>query len=259
MGRAVANRFAGEGPLLLADRNPASLDAVKGDLGARTEATCTPVDVTDPTAVKALAAQAGDGFRNLVVTAGLSPTMGEATDIVNVNIVGMARVLEAFEPLAGEGSVAVCFASIAGHGPLDPAVAKVLAEPLAPDFMDRLAEVSPMATTEPGAAYGTSKAGVISLVGRSAAAWGARGARILSLSPGIIDTPMGAQEMEHQPVMADMIKQTPLGRQGRPEEIAEVVYFLCSPLASYMTGCDILVDGGFQGWSNAMAAQMAGG
>ncbi len=82
------------------------------------------------------------------------------------------------------------------------------------------------------------------LVRKTAAAWGRRGARILSLSPGINDTPMNrADEAEH-PIMQDIIKNSPLGRRGSPEEVANVVSFLVSDAASYMTGSDVLVDGG---------------
>ena len=94
-------------------------------------------------------------------------------------------------------------------------------------------------------AYIVSKHGVRRYVRRAAAGWGARQARIVSVSPGIIDTPMGNQEAAAQPLMAGMVTQTPLPRVGAADEVAAVACFLASREASFVSGCDILVDGGF--------------
>jgi NAD(P)-dependent dehydrogenase (short-subunit alcohol dehydrogenase family) len=85
---------------------------------------------------------------------------------------------------------------------------------------------------------------VIRLAVRAAAAWGARGARIVSLSPGIVDTGMGRREYAAQPLMKTMVERTPLGRMGEADEIAAVAAFLVSDAASFITGTDLLVDGG---------------
>jgi len=79
-----------------------------------------------------------------------------------------------------------------------------------------------------------------------APAWGARDARLVSLSPGVIDTEMGRSELAAQTAaMESIIAATPVGkRMGRAAEIASVVAFLCSDAASFVSGVDLLVDGG---------------
>jgi NAD(P)-dependent dehydrogenase (short-subunit alcohol dehydrogenase family) len=77
-----------------------------------------------------------------------------------------------------------------------------------------------------------------------AADWGARGGRVVSLSPGLINTSMGRREAAGQPIMAKLLEVTALGREGQADEIAAVVAFLASSGASFISGTDVLVDGG---------------
>ena len=194
-------------------------------------------DLTDPEPLRALAAQV-DHLEALVVTAGVSPSMATGEVILDVDLVGMARVLDAFDHLVGPGTVAVCVASMAGHMmTLPPELTEVLDRPL-----DREAVVG--LTDDPSMAYVYSKQGVMRLVRRSAPSWGQRGARIVSVSPGVVETPMGAAEMAAGNGTSDMAAASSLGRAARVEELANVIAFLCSDAASYVTGTDVLVDGG---------------
>ncbi len=108
----------------------------------------------------------------------------------------------------------------------------------------------------PRMAYPLSKRAVQLYAAAMAPAFGKMGARIVSLSPGIIDTDMARLEGRAGPEMARMIEVTPLGRSGNPAEIASVVSFLASPAASYINGTDILVDGGTVAGINAAGGVM---
>lgn len=193
-------------------------------------------DVTDRASVAAVAATV-DRLDALVVTAGLSPALAGARAILDVNLAGTATVLDVFDPLVGEGTVGVCLASMAGH--LGDWSAEVLAA-----LDDPVGAPAAGLTDDAATAYLVSKLGVIRLVRRLAVSWGRRGARIASISPGVVATPMGEAELASETGSREIVAMSALGRTARPEEIAAVIAFVCSPAASFLTGTDLLVDGG---------------
>jgi NAD(P)-dependent dehydrogenase (short-subunit alcohol dehydrogenase family) len=240
MGKAIVQLLARRGKLIVADVNKSAADVVAQEVGAQ----AVRCDLLDEDSIDALVAKTGK-LGTLVVTAGLSPSMADGTRIFNVNLPGMAYVLEAFQKIISPDSVAVCFASIAGHlfVPTDSHVLKLIDDPLSPTIVQDLIDVG-VDIRDSATAYGYSKHGVIRLCKRKAAKWGECGARIISVSPGIVDTAMGDLEFRNQPAMKDMVAATPLKRVGRAGEIAAAVDFLTSSKASFITGIDLLVDGG---------------
>jgi NAD(P)-dependent dehydrogenase (short-subunit alcohol dehydrogenase family) len=212
-------------------------------------------DLTDASVVAKLVdeVRARGEFGALVHTAGLSPTMAGWREIMSVDLVATAALLDAFLPLVGPGSAAVCIASVSGHmGGSDPKLDAVLRDPLAPDFLDAYRALTPD-EPDPGWTYACAKRGVIQLCARAAVPWGARGGRVVSVSPGLIDTGMGRQELAEQEIIPWMVGMTPLSSTrvdsevplpGRIDDIARAVAFLCSDDAAFISGCDILVDGG---------------
>ena len=257
MGKACARLLVKQGAVIIADVKEREIEAAAAELrGGGGEVTAAICDVSSAASVAALAqkAAAAGQVQALVHTAGLSPTMADGPRIMNVNLVGSALIEQAFLPLMAPGGGAVLIASMAGHTAQHGASCfSVLEDPLKPDLAGRLEAVTGVGAIDPGASYGLSKQGVIQLCQRVVSAWARRGARINSISPGLIDTNMGRLEAAHQEMMAVMLQKTPAGRWGTAEEIAQVAVFLCSEQASFVTGIDILVDGGM---TNALLREM---
>ena len=246
MGKATAEIVGYYGTVLLADISEERLAATKDELAAKgiTDVHYTTVDITSKENVEALAQKAASlgTLKGLVHTAGISPTMGDAAKILDVNFTGTLNVLHAFYPLATAGTSAVLVSSMSGYmvppqGPHMEAIRNPFAE-------NTVAQLTAFAQNNSGAAYTFSKLAVQVIAEHAAWDWGQKGARINSLSPGTINTSMGRQEAQQSQQMAQLLAITPLQREGEASEIATAIDFLLSDGASYITGIDLRVDGG---------------
>ena len=247
MGMAIARRLGQHHRLLLADRNALHLEGQLAALHAEGhQATGAVCDITKTSDVERFLAEIErqGGFQALAHVAGLSPSMGDWAAIMSVNLIGAALIELVLRPCAGKGAAAVFISSLAAHiSPPPPDILALLDEPLAPGLLGALqAKLGAAATSS--LAYQHSKFALNRLCVRGAAIWGRAGARINSVSPGLIATPMGALEFERQPMKYDLLEKTPLQREGTMIEIADAVEFLLSSRASFISGSDLLVDGG---------------
>lgn len=252
MGTAVARRIGSGRTVILADASPARLDAAVDALTAEGYAARGVVtDVSDRASVRALVHAAAEAGRveAVVHTAGVSAATSTPREILEVDLLGTVHVIEEFESVATRGTSLVCIASMAGHAatlsPHDEAA-------LATTPADRLLSLKLLSTVEddPIQAYLLAKRGNHVRVQAAALAWNLRGARINSVSPGVISTAMAKAEAEAPTGghMLAMLDACGIGRTGTPGEIAEAVAFLTGPHALYVTGIDLLVDGGQAAW-----------
>ncbi|WP_406355980.1 SDR family oxidoreductase [Streptomyces sp. NBC_00658] len=252
MGAAIARRLGSGRTLILADASRGQLDRSVGALRDEGyEARGVLTDVSDRGSVEGLAETAyGEGRLTAVVhTAGVSPATGTAKKILDVDLVGTAHVIDVFEKVASHGMSLVCVSSMAGHyaslsGADEAALATTPTEELL--GLDVVTAIGDDAQS----AYIVSKRANHLRVQAAALAWNLRGARVNSVSPGVISTAMAKAEAESPSGehMLKMLDACGAGRTGTPGEIAEVVAFLVGPGAPYITGTDLLVDGGQAAW-----------
>lgn len=251
MGELIAERQGAGKTVLLADFSEAALERVSERLrGNGFDVLTQKVDVSDPESVAALAAAAaasGDVVQ-VVHTAGLSPAQAPTDAVLHVDLLGVALVLEEFGTVIAAGGAGVVIASMAGHFAAGRFPAELEAALTVTPARELLALpiAQPGALPDAGAAYSLAKRANQLRVAAASLAWGARGARVNSISPGVISTPMGQQELasESGASMRAMIAASGTGRVGTPSDIAAAASFLLGPEASFITGTDLLVDGG---------------
>lgn len=249
MGLAIARRLGSGSTLLLADVNEGALRSAADELRAEGyQVVEQPTDVSNETSVGVLAARAATLGRVevLVHTAGVSPVQAPVEAVLRVDLLGTALMLDAFASVIALGGAAVFIASMAGTmAPPQPDLESRLGTTPTADLLD-LPELSPDVISDPGTAYMVAKRANQVRVRAAALVWGHRQARVNSISPGIISTPMGNVELNGPSgeFMRAMVSGSPAGRVGTPHDIASAVEFLVGPQSSFITGIDLLVDGG---------------
>ena len=227
IGRGAVERFVAAGDRVVAlDRDAAALAALEAELGELV--TGRAVDVADRAALAAIATEAGP-VDALVCAAGVQrygtviDTPGSVYDeVMAINVGGVFFACQAFVPKLPRGGSVVVVSSVQAY-----------------------------AAQTSVAAYSMGKGALLSLVRAMAVDHAADGIRVNAVCPGSVDTPMlrtsaaqfgGGRSTDE--VVAEWGRSHPLGRVATPGEVAEVIYFLSSPAASFVTGADVKVDGG---------------
>src|SRR3954454_10001142 len=250
IGQAIARRVGVGKHVQLADlREDNAVAAAEVLSNAGYDVSVATVDVSSREAVHALVEKAtGLGaVTGLIHTAGVSPSQAPPATILKVDLYGTALVLEEFGDVIASGGAGVVIASQSGHRlpPLTVEQNKALAttpveELLGLDFL------RPKQVTDSLLAYQLAKRGNSLRVMAEAVRWGKRRARINTISPGIIITPLAKDELTgpRGEGYRRMIEASVAGRAGTPDEVGNVAALLMGPDGGFITGSDILRDGG---------------
>jgi NAD(P)-dependent dehydrogenase (short-subunit alcohol dehydrogenase family) len=250
IGQAIARRVGFGKHVLLADMRRDNANAAAGILGnAGYETSVATVDVSSREAVHALVETAtGLGeVTGLIHAAGVSPTQASPATILKVDLYGTAIVLEEFGNVIARGGAGVVIASQSGHRlpPLSVEQSNALATTPAEELLG-LYFLQPEKVTDSLHAYQISKRGNSLRVMAEAVRWGKRGARVNTISPGIIMTPLAKDELAgpRGEGYRRMLEVSAAGRAGTPDEVAAVSALLMGPDGGFITGSDVLMDGG---------------
>jgi NAD(P)-dependent dehydrogenase (short-subunit alcohol dehydrogenase family) len=250
IGVAIARRVSAGKHVVLADLRQENADAAAAVLtNAGFEVSTAAVDVSSREAVENLAEKAsslGD-VTGVIHAAGVSPSQAPITAILKVDLYGTALILEVFGNVIARGGSGVVIASQSGHrlGALSDEQNKLLATTPADQLLS-LPMFQANQVKDTLHAYQLSKRGNALRVMAEAVRWGKRGARVNTISPGIIITPLATDELTgpRGESYRRMIEGCPVGRAGTPDEVANVAALLMGPDGAFITGSDILMDGG---------------
>ena len=250
IGQAIARRVSAGKHVVLADLKPENADAAAEVMrNAGFTVTTTTVDVASRESVHALVETAtgiGD-ITGLIHAAGVSPSQAPPATILRVDLYGTALVLEEFGNVIAGGGAGVVIASQSGHrlGALTAEQDHALALTPVEELL-ALPMLQPDVVTDPLTAYQLAKRGNSLRVMAEAVRWGRRGARVNTISPGIIFTPLARDELTgpRGAGYRRMIELSPVGRGGTPDEVGAVAALLMGSDGAFITGSDFLMDGG---------------
>jgi NAD(P)-dependent dehydrogenase (short-subunit alcohol dehydrogenase family) len=263
IGQAIARRVGAGKHVMLADLRLETADAVAKVLSdAGFEVSTATVDVSSRASVEALVkiATAIGEIDGVIHAAGVSPSQAPPATILAVDLYGTALVLEAFGNVIAPGGSGVVISSMSGYRlPALTAEQNAALATIATEELLALPMLQPDQITDPLHAYQISKRGNALRVMAEAVRWGKRGARVNTISPGIICTPLAKDELNgpRGPGYRRMIDLSAAGRIGNPDEVGNVAALLMGPDGAFITGSDFLIDGGVTAayWFGDLAAK----
>jgi len=265
IGQAIARRVGVGKHVLLADLRQEKADSAAEVLSnAGYEVSVATVDASSRDSVHALVEKATDlgQVTGLIHAAGVSPSQASPATILHVDLYGTALVLEEFGNVIASGGSGVVIASQSGHRlpPLTVEQNNALATTPVEELLD-LPFLQPDQVTDPLHAYQISKRGNALRVMAEAVRWGKRGARVNTISPGIIITPLAKDELTgpRGEGYRRMIEISAAGRAGTPDEVGNLAALLMGPDGGFITGSDFLMDGGVTAayWYGDLAPEQA--
>ena len=261
IGQAIARRVAVAKHVVLADMRPENAQAAADVMSnAGYDVSVATVDVSSRDAVLALVESSrGHGdIMGLIHAAGVSPSQASPATILKVDLYGTALVLEEFGNVIARGGSGIVIASQSGHRlpPLSVEENRALATAPVEQLLG-LPFLQPAAVTDSLHAYQLAKRGNSLRVMAESVRWGKRGARVNTISPGIIITPLAKDELTgpRGAGYRRMIELSAAGRAGTPDEVGNVGALLMGPDGGFITGSDFLMDGGVTGsyWYGPLA------
>jgi NAD(P)-dependent dehydrogenase (short-subunit alcohol dehydrogenase family) len=250
IGQAIARRVGAGKHIVVSDlriENAESAAEVMRNAGF--EVSTQETDVSSRDSVHELigaAVELGD-ITVVIHAAGVSPSQASPAAILSVDLYGTALVLEEFGNVIAAGGSGVVIASQSGHrlGALTPEQDAALATAPADELL-ALPMLQPDQVADSLHAYQLAKRGNSLRVMAEAVRWAKRGARVNTISPGIIITPLAKDELAgpRGDGYRRMLELSPVGRAGTPDEVGTVGELLIGPAGTFITGSDILMDGG---------------
>lgn len=250
IGMAIARRMGHGKKIVIGDKKQENAEAITKIMNeAGFDAVCVQMDLSSRESIKALIdkAQTYGDIKMLINAAGVSPSQAPIEAILKVDLYGTAVLLEEVGKVIAEGGVGVTISSQSGHRM--PALTPEEDEQLATTQTEELLSLDilqPSNIRDTLHAYQLAKRCNVKRVMAEAVKWGQRGARVNSISPGIIVTPLALDEFNgpRGDFYKNMFAKCPAGRPGTADEVANVAELLMSDKGAFITGSDFLADGG---------------
>lgn len=250
IGMAIARRLGYNKKIVIGDKNKTNADTITKIMNeAGFDAAAVETDLSSRTSILQLidvALQYGE-IAMLVNAAGVSPSQASIETILKVDLYGTAVLLEEVGKVIKKGGAGVTISSQSGHRM--PALGAEIDEQLATTPTEKLLNLEvlqPQNIRDTLHAYQMAKRCNVKRVMAEAVKWGEKGARINSISPGIIVTPLAIDEFNgpRGDFYKNMFAKCPAGRPGTADEVANVAELIMEPKGSFITGADFLIDGG---------------